>query len=103
MIIHCSCRCLEFCRSAALQPFPSQAWRWQFGLAALLLKEHRCAAGQTADALSAAEVLPALAQLLLSQHLPETPRWLLAQSQREAVATHAVDALTVKLRSTHQL
>ncbi|CAE7409194.1 csbC [Symbiodinium pilosum] len=47
--------------SAALQPFPSQAWRWQFGLA----------------------VLPALAQLLLSQHLPETPRWLLAQSQRE--------------------
>ena len=43
MIIHCSCRCLEFCRSAALQPFPGQAWRWQFGLAALLLKEHRCA------------------------------------------------------------
>ncbi|CAE7195888.1 ywtG [Symbiodinium sp. CCMP2456] len=47
--------------SSALQPFPYQAWRWQFGLA----------------------VLPALLQLLLSRQLPETPRWLLAQSRKE--------------------
>ncbi|CAE7242701.1 ywtG [Symbiodinium sp. CCMP2592] len=47
--------------SSALQPFPCQAWRWQFGLA----------------------VLPALLQLLLSRQLPETPRWLLAQSRKE--------------------
>ncbi|CAE7036699.1 ywtG [Symbiodinium natans] len=47
--------------SSALQAFPNQAWRWQFGLA----------------------VLPALLQLLLNRHLPETPRWLLAQTRKE--------------------